>query len=386
MKIGFVLDDGLDSSDGVQQYILTVGTWLIEQGHEVHYLVGQTDRTDISRVHSLAYNVGVRFNQNRLAMPIRAKIGDIKKLLKTENFDVLHVQMPYSPLFAGKVLRLAPHTTAIVGTFHILPYGRMQAIGASLLARLSSGSVKRIDAVVSVSAAAQVFAVQAMKIDSTVVPNAIDLNRFKAGSKMTKFTNANNHRQTIIFLGRLVERKGCLELLAAVKLLVDSKRFDNRQLVICGDGPLRSKIEAFISANTLSEKVQLVGRITEEEKPDYLASADLAVFPSKSGESFGIVLVEAIASGATVTLGGDNPGYRSVLSECPEALINPVNTQQFADRIDVLLSDTSLAKSIGAKQRQQITKYDVAVVGQQLIALYDQAIALHKKNGNNKVI
>jgi len=156
--------------------------------------------------------------------------------------------------------------------------------------------------------------------------------------------------------------------------------------VICGDGPLRSKIETFVVANNLGDCVELVGRITEEEKPDYLASADLAVFPSKSGESFGIVLVEAIASGAGVTLGGDNPGYRSVLSESPESLVDPVNKQEFADRIDLLLSDTSLAKFIGDKQRQQITKYDVAVVGQQLVVLYDREIALRKKNGNNEVI
>lgn len=78
MKIGFVLDDGLDSPDGVQQYILTLGTWLEKQGHEVHFLVGQTERTDISNVHVLARNIGVRFNHNRLTIPLPANHGRIK--------------------------------------------------------------------------------------------------------------------------------------------------------------------------------------------------------------------------------------------------------------------------------------------------------------------
>ena len=67
MKIGFVLDDSLDKSDGVQQYVLTLGHWLHSQGHEVHYLVGQTERTDIQNVHSLSKNVRAKFNQNRMS-------------------------------------------------------------------------------------------------------------------------------------------------------------------------------------------------------------------------------------------------------------------------------------------------------------------------------
>src|SRR5579875_4032120 len=100
MKIGMVLDDTLDTPDGVQQYVLQVGRWLSAQGHDVHYLVGATTRTDIPNIHSLSRNKQVRFNGNRMSMPLPASRKKLKQFLRTEQFDVLHVQVPYSPFMA----------------------------------------------------------------------------------------------------------------------------------------------------------------------------------------------------------------------------------------------------------------------------------------------
>src|SRR3989344_2354655 len=124
MKIGFVLDDGFDRLDGVQQYMLTNGEWLNKQGHEIHYLVGETARDDIPNLHSLSKNLKVRFNKNRVSIPVRVYKKRILKLLSNEKFDVLHIQMPFSPMLSGYVVRNAPKHTAVVGTFHIAPYGK----------------------------------------------------------------------------------------------------------------------------------------------------------------------------------------------------------------------------------------------------------------------
>ncbi|HTH72515.1 MAG TPA: glycosyltransferase family 4 protein, partial [Candidatus Pristimantibacillus sp.] len=105
LKIGLVLDDSLDKVDGVQQYVLIVGRWLTAQGHDVHYLVGETKRTDLPGMHSLARNVKVRFNKNRMAIPLPANLRAIRALLKREQFDVLHVQVPYSPALAGRIIK-----------------------------------------------------------------------------------------------------------------------------------------------------------------------------------------------------------------------------------------------------------------------------------------
>src|ERR1700760_451276 len=108
MKIGLVLDDTLDTPDGVQQYVIQVGTWLTAQGHEVHYLVGATERTDIPHIHSLSRNLKVKFNGNRMSMPLPTSKRTLKRFLHEQQFDVLHVQVPYSPFMAGRLLLSAP--------------------------------------------------------------------------------------------------------------------------------------------------------------------------------------------------------------------------------------------------------------------------------------
>jgi phosphatidylinositol alpha-mannosyltransferase len=157
LTIGFVLDDSLDSTDGVQQYVLTLGVWLTEQGHTVHYLVGETKRTDVPNIHSLSRNVRVKFNQNRLSIPRFAPKSALRQLFQEVDFDVLHVQMPYSPMLAARVIALAPAKTAVVGTFHILPAGGLQASASRLLGVIERKSLRRFSSIVSVSEPARQF-------------------------------------------------------------------------------------------------------------------------------------------------------------------------------------------------------------------------------------
>src|SRR5580700_1206956 len=92
LKVALVLDEGLDNPDGVQQYILSVGGWLTSEGHDVHYLVGQTARRDIPNLRSLSRNIHVRSNGNNMTIPLPTSRRKLKKLLRDEQFDVLHVQ------------------------------------------------------------------------------------------------------------------------------------------------------------------------------------------------------------------------------------------------------------------------------------------------------
>ncbi len=379
MKIGFVLDDGLDATDGVQQYVLTLGTWLLKQGHDVHYLVGQTVRDDIPNIHSLGKNLTVRFNGNRLSIPFSSSKKKIVQLLQQEQFDVLHVQMPYSPQLAGKVISAAPQTTAVVGTFHILPYGRVQAAATWGLSKVVAPSLRRFDSIVTVSTAAQGFAQKYMNITSSVVPNAVSLAKFAKGARKKKSAQT---RQRIIFLGRLVPRKGCIELLQAVDQLVDVHKITDFEVVIAGHGQQRAKIEEFIAEKRLSDYVSMSGWLTEADKPHFLSNADIAVFPSIAGESFGIVLVEAIAAGAGVVLGGDNPGYRYVLED-EEALVSPKDTNAFAERLRALLQDPKLRSRLQKAQQKRIEAFDVAVVGTQIEHIYQREIAKRAKKSDN---
>ena len=119
LTVGLVLDDSLDRPDGVQQHVLTLGAWLSDQGHRVHYLATTTRRTDLADLHDVGSALSVRFNGNRLSTPLPASARHLRTVLAAGGFDVLHVAMPYSPLMAGRVVARADESTAVVGTFHL---------------------------------------------------------------------------------------------------------------------------------------------------------------------------------------------------------------------------------------------------------------------------
>jgi phosphatidylinositol alpha-mannosyltransferase len=261
MTIGFVLDDSLDKTDGVQQYVLTLGNWLAQNGHTVHYLVGETKRRDISHLHSL--------------------------------------------------------------------------------------------------------------IDSVVVPNAVDALAFRNARPLF----LSDNKKHIVFLGRLVDRKGCDYLLRAVKRLVE---LGEKDIIadICGKGEMEAGLKEYVMANGLEPYVKFHGFVSEEDKPRILAGADIAVFPSTGGESFGIVLIEAMAAGARVVIGGDNPGYATVLRH--EQLFNPRSIRGFAQLMYQYLHDDQAITAANVWQRHAIKQYDVTNVGHKVLAVYQEA--LHRRS------
>lgn len=366
MKIGFVLDDSLDKTDGVQQHILTLGRWFIHQGHDVHYLVGQTKRRDIGNIHSLARNIKTTFNGNAMTTPLPASKREIKKLLAKEQFDVLHVQLPYSPLLAGRVIKLAAKNTPLIGTFHILPFNSLSKVANHLLGRLQQRSLKRFSKFFAVSKPSADFAKKAFKIKAEILPNPVDIAKFQV--KKPKKPN----KMTIAFLGRLVERKGCQELLNAVALLNRLGQLGATQVIIGGDGPQRRDLEKFIKDKQLTKFVTFKGYIDEAEKPNFLSSADIAVFPSISGESFGIVLIEAMATNSPVVIAGKNPGYQEVMANRSELLINPINTSEFAHKLLLFMTDPDLRAKTVAWQVKHVKQFDVTTVGQKLLNTYKQ--------------
>ncbi len=358
LKVGIVLDDSLDRPDGVQQYVKSLGGWLRYQGHTVHYLVGESVSDGVT-VHSLSRNVSVRFNQNRLTVPLPASKQKIKTLLERERYDVLHVQMPFSPLLAGRVVQAAPKATAVVGTFHILPYGGLQQHANKALAVAQKSVLRRFDAICSVSSAAADFAKKTYKIDSTVIPNMVDISRFAS--------QATPKPGRVVFLGRLVARKGCLQLLQALHGV------DYEELVIAGDGHMRPQLEDYVKKQNMKH-VTFLGKIPEADKADLLASAQLAVFPSLGGESFGIVLIEAMAAGSGLVIGGNNPGYATVLADWPELLVDPKNTRRFTEILQHFLTSDDDRKLFHDQQLNAVKQYDVAVAGAQVVSMYQAAL------------
>lgn len=364
LKIGIVFDDSLDKPDGVQQYILTVGNWLLSEGHEVHYLVGKTVRKDIPNVYSLSRNINVTANGNQMSIPLPTSRRKLKQHLNAQQYDVLHVQVPYSPWLAHRIILAAPNSTRIVGTFHIVAFSKLIKLATKLLSMWTKRSSVKFSRIVSVSTAASEYALDTYGITTKVVPNVFDFKRFESAAPLLPLIEPIR----ILFLGRLVERKGCQDLLEAIRILVTNADIPEFRVVVCGKGPELYKLKAYALAHSLP--VEFAGFVTEKDKPGYYASADISVFPSTGGESFGIVLLEAMASGKSAVIGARNSGYESVMSQRPSQLFKIHDPQDLAHLLQILMQDNKLRAEYAAWGLEFSRQYDIHTVGKHIIMLY----------------
>jgi phosphatidylinositol alpha-mannosyltransferase len=372
LKVGLVLDTSLDQPDGVQQYVLAIGDWLRSKGHEVHYLVGQTSRQDVPNVHSLSRNMSVQSNGNRTTIPLPTSRRKLRAFMHKNTFDVLHVQTPHHPLMSQRLIRYAGAKTAVIGTFHILPYGRFSRWGTKLLGWWLRPSLKRFDKMLAVSPAAAEFEQWCFGLPTDVLPNVIDYHRFHSAKALRL---SKDKSLTVLFVGRLVPRKGCEQLLKAITELQRSGiRLPKYKVVICGRGPLLPKLEKYVRDCDLLDIVSFAGFVSEQDKPRYYAAADVAVFPSSGGESFGIVLLEAMAKGKAAVLAGDNPGYRSVMQPRPELLFNATNEIELSQKLAEYLRSSTKRKAAGRWAGAYAKDFDIEVVGQHLLSEYRKAL------------
>jgi len=366
LKIGLLLDDTLDTPDGVQQYVLTLGEWLGGKGHEVHYIVGASKRKDVANLHPLARVVRLKFNGNRVGTPLLASKRRIKELVDTLDLDVVHVQMPYSPLFAGRFINALPSNVRVVGSFHVLPSDNATKFGAKALKKLLGKSLERIDQMLSNTTSTAAFFKEAWGVESRVVPNPVHVGKFITNKRF----DWDKDKLNVVFLGRMVERKGAANLVEAMTLL-PPRVAKNIRLHMGGKGPLLKRIEEQIKLNDLEECVSTLGFISEEDKPAFLASADIAIFPSTGGESFGISVVEAMAAGSGVVLAGRNPGYNCVLGQRPDMMFDASDPQSIADALTKWSDSATERREAQSWLAEHVKQYDIGKsVGPQILAAY----------------
>lgn len=371
MKIGFVLDDRLDIPDGVQQYVKTLGGWLASKGHTIHFLVGEGIVGD-PNVHRLSKTIGLRFNKNTVRIPLPASKQRIKRMLHELDLDVLHIQMPYAPWSAGRVMSLAPPSTVIVGTFHVVVDSRVVDRASRLLRIIYRSSKRKLDACWPVSKPAADYMATIMNKRGKIIPNVINAKQFRP-SKITQ--QDKKDKTTIVFVGRLVKRKNATTLIRAFSLLENREGYE---LIICGKGPLHDQLVAEASSLGIADQVTFAGFVSEEQKREYLANADIAVFPSSGGESFGIVLLEAMAAG-TLVLAGDNIGYRTVLDDVDEVLFPPEDAAVLAQKIFEYSDNSKKSRNVLKLQQCVVERCDIDNVGSQIVKQYQELSRQKKK-------
>lgn len=375
LRIALVYDDTLDRHGGIAQYCLTLGAQLQRRGHEVAYLVGQSDTNDRqgAPVRSLARNVVVCFNGNRLSIPLRSSRREIAATLVAARVDVVHVQVPYSPVMAGRVLATVDDETAVVGTCHVYSERPIPRAGARLLGRVTAETLRRFDELVAVSPPAAEFARLLGVQVSAVVPNMIEIEALQGGP-----APRGRARPTIVYVGNLVPRKGVDGLIAGFAVLaVDHP---TARLTIAGDGPLRGRLERQAQRLGVAHRVDFAGAVSEAEKGVLLRNADIACFPARYGESFGVVLLEAMAAGAGVVVGGANPGHRFVLGR-DELCVDPDAPLAVADALRRLLSNPASRRKLAREQAETVVRFDAACVTDQVMEVYERALARRNRRG-----
>lgn len=375
MKIGIVLDPDLRIPGGVQEHARGLYDALQKLGQEVVIIAcGGRGKEDKERNVALLGSASeLKFSRlSFLFDPIgrAASVfltwqtpGKIERFLAKEKFDVLNFEGP-GGLFSLEVLALSK--TMNVLTFHIFP-GALDlfwfSVPALPIVRFLN---RRFTARMAVSPVAADYAQKFYPGKYEIVPNGVDISRFSPeGKNLEEFGDG---KVNILFVGRLDPRKGVLHLLQAYQQL--TKKFANLRLIIVGDGPQKEKALSFVNENKL-KNVEFLGKVSAEKVPVCYRTADIYCSPALFGESFGIVLIEAMATGVPVVAYA-NEGYRLVLKDKPfsDFLVEPGDVEGLAQALEVLIKDAGLRKKLGKAGLQEARKYDWEKVGRQTLEFY----------------
>jgi phosphatidyl-myo-inositol alpha-mannosyltransferase len=368
MKIGIVSESYYPAVGGIPEHIHNLAVHLRQRGHTVkivttsygEYADAPFNSPDIIRV-GRSFNFHKNGSQSHIALGWGTS-RQLRDVFARERFDVLHVHGPEQPMLAQ--LALVNSNTVNVGTFHAtydrsLPLGICRPIVAVGLAQLH----KRI--VVS-STAQQTIQRYFPEGEFVNVPNGVDVDHFAAGSPIPQYAD----RPNILFVGNFVIRKGFVNLLEAFLRL--RQRMPEVRLIAVGDGKLRGVYERQLGS-LVGRDVIFTGRVSTEQLPNYYASASAYCSPATGRESFGIVLIEAMAAGAPI-VASNIAGYRTVLDGTGAALtFPPTDIGALVVALERVVQDRSLAQQMVQAGKRAVEQYRWSNVAEQVERVYTQA-------------
>jgi phosphatidylinositol alpha-mannosyltransferase len=376
MKIGLVLPYNITKGGGVKTHVLAQHDELTRRGHNVVLITPQPREpydVDERKVAFLGSATDFKTPLNTTAQISASVLTDeIDSLLEREQFDILHFHEPWVPVLSRQVLSRSHAVN--VATFHAkLPETVVSRTMAKVITPYTKPLLRHIDAFTAVSDAAAEYLLSLADVPVSIIPNGLYLHDFRRPRLLEKPTT---DLKTILYVGRLENRKGVKYLLEAFQLL--QQREPNVALKLAGDGADREKLEALTEELGLHH-VEFLGYITDEEKLRLLHTADLFCSPALFGESFGIVLLEAMATGL-VTVAGDNPGYASVMQGVGQlSLIDPKDSSVFAHRLQLLLFDDDLRNLWQKWAKTYVKQFDFPKIVDQYETVYQAALAAHNR-------
>ncbi len=369
MKVGMVSPYDYERPGGVGEHVRHLATELRRKGAEVKILApsGGGRQPASEWLYPLGRPIPIPANGSVARISLSFHLSrKIREVLERERFDVVHLHEPLMPALPVTVLR-NNNDGVNVGTFHA--YARQNLgyyYGRPLLRRV----FRKLDACIAVSEPAKAFVSRYFPADYTVIPNGIDPVVFNPSVPPAPGI-AHPHRRTILYLGRLEERKGLGTLLDAYSLLRQVRA--DCQLVVVSDGPLRRGFERRVEEEGIPD-VLFCGFIPEAEKPSYFTAADIYCAPNTGKESFGVILLEAMASGRPVVATAID-GFRQVITDGVEGLLTPPRDEaQMAAALARLLDDAQLRRQLGERGRLVAERYAWPLVADRVLSVYESAL------------
>ncbi|HUY53602.1 MAG TPA: glycosyltransferase family 4 protein [Candidatus Nanopelagicaceae bacterium] len=369
MKVGMVSPYDYQRPGGVGEHVRNLATELRSRGVEVKVLApaAGTHRTPVEGLVALGRPIPVPSNGSVARISLSFHLSrQIREVLAREAFDVLHIHEPLMPALPVTVLRLN-QASAAVGTFHA--YAR-QNLGYYYGRPILRRQFKRLDACIAVSDPARAFVARYFPGEYTVIPNGIDPRWFHPDTPPAAGAT-HPRRKTILFLGRLEERKGLSTLLDAYQLLRQVRA--DCQLAVVGDGALRRGYERRVEEEGIPD-VRFFGFIAEREKPSYFTAADIYCAPNTGKESFGVILLEAMASGKPVVATAID-GFRQVMTDQREGLLVPPGDEgAMALALAHLLDQPDERRRMGEAGRATALGYAWPLVADRVLEVYQAAL------------
>ena len=349
MKIGLVTPYIYPLPGGVNAHVQQLYLNLVARGHDVR-IISSThgpQRPSEGDIIRLGYGFSVPTNGSVGTLTVSHRYGElVQEMLAEEQFDVLHFHEPFVPFLSLQVLR---HSTSVnVATFHAYSgWSPSYEFGKRMLQRFA----RRLHGRIAVSAAARHFIERYFPGDYKVIPNGVDLKRFVG---VTPFARWRDGTPNILYVGRFESRKGLIYLLKAYRDL-RHQGLEARLLVV-GTGPQEREVRRYIATRRLTG-IELLGRVSEEDKNRAFATSDIYCSPATGQESFGIVLLEAMAAGTAIVC-SDIHGYKGVVRRGEQALlVPPKDVDALGSALATLLADPEMRARMGASGRERAKQF-----------------------------
>ena len=361
MRIGMVCPYSFDVPGGVQSHVLQLAQVMTARHHDVSVLAPSSPHVDLpDYVVSGGKAVPIPYNGSVARLRFGpATHRKVKRWLAEGNFDMLHLHEPNAPSLSMLALMIAEGP--IVATFHT---STTKSLTLSLFEPILRPWHEKIVGRIAVSDVARRWQMEALGSDAVEIPNGVDVASFANAPLPDGYPRAG---KTVLFLGRYGEpRKGMEVLLRALPALVD--RFPGLQILIVGRG---DEIQLREHAGALAGHLRFLGQVDDAAKASALRGADVYCAPNTGGESFGIVLVEAMAAGTPV-VASDLDAFRRVLLDGAAGRLVPVDDAGAlaAGIIDVLDGDELRSRYVEAASAA-VRRYDWSVVAQQIVRVYE---------------